>query len=166
MASAQHTQMFYESRYFTKFQGGNLHSMREEITDSNKRRKLFNQSIKTVACESLERIVEREFDTENCLSYIICRNCVDKNTKLLHKLDLVRDLFHTVESTLIEKKGKLVTKRQNSNDKQQDSPSANLGNKPVKGVLFFRQRNLLQAEKTKKLKQKAFKSILKYSPSR
>ena len=91
---------------------------------------------------------------------------MDKNTKLLHKLDLVRDLFHTVESTLIEKKGKLVTKRQNSNDKQQDSPSVNLGNKPVKGVLFFRQRNLLQAEKTKKLKQKAFKSILKYRPSR
>ena len=110
----------------------------EEITDSNKRRKLFNQSIKTVACESLERIVEREFDTENCLSYIICRNCVDKNTKLLHKLDLVRDLFHTVESTLIEKKGKLITKRQNSNDKQQDSPgSVNLGNKPIKRRVVF-----------------------------
>jgi hypothetical protein len=93
-----------------------------EITDSNKRRNLFNQSIKTVACESLERIVEREFDT-----YIICRNCVDKNTKFLHKLDLVRDISHTVESTLIEKKGKLVTKRQNSNDKQQDPPQCKPG---------------------------------------
>ncbi len=54
---------------------------------------------------------------------------MDKNTKLLHKLDLVRDIFHTVESTLIEKKGKLATKRQNSNDcdKQQDSASAEPG---------------------------------------
>ena len=62
---------------------------------------------------------------------------MDKNTKLLHKLDLVRDLFHTVESTLIEKKGKLVTKRQNSNDKQQDSLSVNLGKKSVKRRVVF-----------------------------
>ncbi len=111
----------------------------EEITDSNKRRKLFNQGIKTVPCKSLERIVEREFNVESCLSNIICRNCVDKNTKLLHKLDLVRDIFHTVESTLIEKKGKLATKRQNSNDcdKQEDSASAEPGKYPAKRRVNF-----------------------------
>ena len=98
----------------------------DEVADCNKRRKLFIGSTKTESCKNLERIIGKEFDAENCLSNIACRNCVEKNTKLLCKLNSVRDRFNTVEATLTEKIGKLITKRQVSEklETQQESASS------------------------------------------
>jgi hypothetical protein len=107
-----------------------------EITDSSKRRKLFNVLTKTSVCKNLERIIGRQLNLDSCLSNNVCRNCVDKNTTLLKKVDSVREQFNVVEADLIEKNHTTVTKRQRDDDCDQREDVARVRN-PVKRRVVF-----------------------------
>ena len=49
----------------------------------------------------VKRIIGRQLNLDN-----VCRNCVNKNTTLIEKVDSVRERFNVVEANLIEKNQK------------------------------------------------------------
>ena len=107
-----------------------------EITDRSKRRKLFNAATKTSVCKNLETIIGRQLNLDSCLSNIVCRNCADKNTTLLKKVDSVHEQFNVVEADLIEKYQTTVTKRQRGDDCNQQEDVGRVLN-PVKRRVVF-----------------------------
>ena len=64
---------------------------------------------KSKACSNLELILGKEFAVPELPSYILCRNCADKNETLVNKISDVRSRFESSVRTIGEKLGKTET---------------------------------------------------------
>ena len=81
----------------------------KDIENISYRRKLVISGVKkTKACLNLELLLGKEFAVDDLPSNILCRNCADKNDKLVGKINAVRSQLESASRSFGEK-GKITT---------------------------------------------------------